>query len=419
MSGYAWTRCKLGTGLDSWLGRISANSFYTEFDGPAMNLWIARLNGVADDAALLTNVASEHGDVIRHTQTGPWRYVVFRSAVPTDTIRSRFASLRGIDALMKVETPYVLSSRRAVPERTRVSIGDEVTVGGDEFVVMAGPCSVESREQTTATARGVRASGARVLRGGAFKPRTSPFTFRGLGTRGLEILHDAGRRTGLPIVSEAMDVRDIDEVASFVDIVQIGMRNALNYSLLEEVGRHPEHPPVLLKRGIGSTLDEFLCAADYILAAGNPNVMLCLRGTVGARGQPSRGSLNIADVPALRMRTHLPIIVDPSHVAGDRDLVPAICAAALAAGADGLLIEVHHSPDNALVDGPQSLTLPQFAALMRRLRAISEALGRSMAAPLDGEPHAGHPYEDLALERPRMVESHDSNEADMLGSAQV
>lgn len=388
-----------------------------------MNLWIARLSGARDaDAARVATLASEHGELLQQTRLASRQYVLFRSEDPAARIRQRFSLLPGIEAVHPIDTPYVLSSRGATRERTRVRISAGLVVGGAEFVVMAGPCAVESRKQTLATAEGVRASGARVLRGGCFKPRTSPFSFRGLGRTGLEILQHAGRDTGLPVISEAMDARHLEHVIGAVDIVQIGMRNALNYCLLEALGQHPSRPPVLLKRGIGTSLDELLCAADYVLAGGNPNLLLCLRGTLGARNQPSRASLNIADIPALRQRTHLPIIVDPSHVAGDRKLVPAICAAAVAAGADGLLIEVHRDPERALVDGPQSLTLPQFAGLMRQLRALASAVGRTMAPSAEQPPGikgTDHAYDDLALERPPCEASHDPHETGVLGKAEV
>jgi len=319
---------------------------------------------------------------------------------PDAGLERELSRLPGVAEVFRPGTPYLLSARRTAPGRTRVPVRPELAVGGEEFVVMAGPCAVESALQVMAAAGPVAAAGARVLRGGAYKPRTSPFAFQGRGEEGLEILRQAGRETGLATVSEVLDLSCLDRVAERTDIVQVGMRNALNYPLLRALGRHPDRPPVLLKRGAGSTIDEFLCAADYILSGGNPNLILCLRGTVNFSNF-SRGSLNIADIPTLRRLTHLPVLVDPSHAAGRRELVPAMAAAALAAGADGLLVEVHHNPEEALSDGPQSITPGQFERLMRRLRRLAPIMGRTMAPLAGTEPAAaGHPLEDLDLEPP-------------------
>ncbi len=298
-----------------------------------------------------------------------------------------------------VDTPYVLSSRQVAEGRTRVPIHGGTVVGSEAFVVMAGPCTVESREQTLGVAGVVRDAGALVLRGGAFKPRTSPYSFQGLGKEGLEILAQAREETGLAVISEVMDQRELELVDGHVDILQVGMRNALNYALLRDIGQLPSRRPVLIKCGIGTTLGEFLSAADYVLAGGNPNVILCLRGTIGMT--EARASMNITDLPLLRKRTHLPIIMDPSHVAGRWDLVPAIAAAALVAGADGLLVEVHEAPENALADGDQSLMPGTFHRLMHRLRLLAATLGRTMAtAPRPRVKDTGHPLHDLCIEGP-------------------
>lgn len=346
-------------------------------------------------------MACEHGELVRTVRLASEAFVLVRSGRPEQEALARFTELPRVAAALSLDTPFILSSRLMTDLSTRVVIRPDLEVGGEEFVVMAGPCAVETDEQVRGTARSVRESGARVLRGGAFKPRTSPFSFQGHRLAGLEILQRAGQEAGLPIVSEVMATQDLDEVVQSVDILQVGMRNALNYSLLTAIGRHPGRPPVLLKRGVGSTLDELLCAADYVLQGGNPNVLLCLRGTLNGLGH-SRASLNIADIPALRRLTHLPIIVDPSHAAGRRDLVPAMSQAALVAGADGLLVEVHIKPEEALVDGPQSLTPHGFASMMQRLRDLSRVMGRTMHSDREPEEssepeHPSHTYGNLQV----------------------
>lgn len=339
------------------------------------------------------------GTLVRSVALGQDDFILFQSDEDVVSLEGDIGSLPGVVAFDLIETPYVLSARACRPERTTLRFDGDLVLGSEEFVVMAGPCTVETETQVRTIARSVAASGARVLRGGAFKPRTSPFSFQGRGVEGLQILRNAGKQERLLQVSEALSGDEVPDVVEAVDILQIGMRNALNYPLLDSIGRHPLRPPVLLKRGIGSTLEEFLAAADYILAGGNPNVMLCLRGTVDF-SRHSRASLNVADIPALRRMTHLPILVDPSHAAGHRELVPAMSAAALVAGADGLLVEVHHEPDLAWVDGPQSLTLRGFDDLMIRLRALAPAMGRWVYQVQVGERHDAHPMEDLGLERP-------------------
>ncbi|MBM4394478.1 MAG: 3-deoxy-7-phosphoheptulonate synthase [Deltaproteobacteria bacterium] len=315
-------------------------------------------------------------------------------------VAERIGRMPGVARVARIDSRYVLSAREAAPGRTAVRVDEGLEVGGREFVVIAGPCSVESGPQMRATARAVAGAGARALRGGAFKPRTSPFSFQGLGEEGLAILADVRRETGLAVVSELLGPRSLEAVDATVDVIQVGMRNALNYSLLKELGRLPSRRPVLLKCGIGTSLDEFLCAADYVLAGGNPNVILCLRGTVGF-SQESRCALNLVDIPALRARTHLPIVVDPSHAAGRWEFVPAVAASALVAGADGLLVEVHHDPAAALSDADQSLKPSRFHRMMHRLSLLAPVLGRTIAdltTPVcDPE---GHPMGDLCLEAP-------------------
>jgi len=258
---------------------------------------------------------------------------------------------------------------------TAIQVGEEL-VGGAAFTVIAGPCSVEGREMLLRTASGVRASGARLFRGGAFKPRTSPYAFRGLGHAALALLAEAREVTGLPVVTELMDARDIDAVDAVADVIQIGARNMQNFSLLAAVGERGT--PVLLKRGMSATVNELLLAAEHVMAHGNSQVILCERG-IRTFETSTRNTLDISAIPVLKQETHLPVIVDPSHAAGRADLVPALAAAALAVGADGLIVEVHPDPATALSDGAQSLTIEAFASLMRMLSPLAETCGR----PLD------------------------------------
>jgi len=288
---------------------------------------------------------------------------------------AHLADFPGVVRIEEVARPYKLVAREAQPEPTVIPLrGAEV--GGREFVVMAGPCSVESRDQLLETARIVVAAGARVLRGGAFKPRTSPYSFQGLGEEGLRLLAEARAATGLDVVTEVMSPEQVDLVAAHADILQVGARNMQNYALLEAVGR--SRKPVLLKRGMMSTLEELLLAAEYVMANGNRQVMLCERG-IRTFETTTRNTCDIGAVPALKSLTHLPVVVDPSHAVGVRDWVPAVARAALAAGADGIIVEVHPRPEEALSDGAQSLTPDGFAALMESLARIAPAVGRSLA----------------------------------------
>lgn len=256
-------------------------------------------------------------------------------------------------------------------KRTKIRVGD-VTIGED-FVVIAGPCSVESEEQTIETALRVKESGADMIRGGAFKPRSSPYAFQGLGIKGLQILEKAKKETGLPVVTEVLDPRDVSWVCEYVDVLQIGTRNMQNFSLLKEVGKADK--PVMLKRGMYSTLKEWLSCAEYILAEGNPNVILCERG-VRTIETYTRNTLDLAVVPSLREVTHLPVIVDPSHGTGRLSLIERMSLASVAAGADGIMVEVHCNPSEALCDGDQSLTPAMFASMMKKLRMLQEAMVR-------------------------------------------
>jgi 3-deoxy-7-phosphoheptulonate synthase len=270
-----------------------------------------------------------------------------------------------------------LVARLSNPEGTVVEVKG-VKIGGREIVVMAGPCAVESLEQLSETAMIVKAAGATILRGGAFKPRTSPYSFQGLKGEGLEMLGRVKADTGLPVVSEVMDTRQVETVARFADILQIGSRNMQNFPLLEEAGN--SQMPILLKRGMMATLDEYLHAAEYILARGNSSVILCERG-IRTFESATRFTLDLNAIPVLKQRTHLPVIVDPSHGTGHRDLVPTMSKAAIAAGADGLLVEVHYHPENAQCDGSQSLFPEDFAKMMKDLKKVAEAVGRSLYLP--------------------------------------
>jgi 3-deoxy-7-phosphoheptulonate synthase len=291
---------------------------------------------------------------------------------------SRIEALAGVAQVIHVTQPYKQVSREWRPENTVVTIAPGVTIGGPEIAVIAGPCSVESEEQIVASARAVKAGGAVALRGGAFKPRSSPYSFQGLGQKGLELLALAREETGLAIVTEAMDEEGAHLVAEYADCIQIGARNMQNYSLLKAVGRIDK--PVLLKRGMAATINDLLLSAEYILAEGNANVILCERG-VRTFDPATRNMFDLTAVPVVHSLSHLPIVADPSHGTGARDKVTPMARAAVAAGADGILVEVHPNPDRALSDGAQSLFPDQFAQLVAELRQIAGAIGRTVAKP--------------------------------------
>ncbi len=312
-----------------------------------------------------------HGHLVR----GAERTVigVVGAAIPP-TLREELEHFSGVKETLRITQPYKLVSRELRPTDTVVDVRG-VVVGGNRCVVIAGPCSVESEEQIMATARAVREAGASMLRGGAFKPRSSPYTFRGLGELGLRLLAQAREETGLPIVTEVMTPSDVDLVARYADVLQIGARNMQNYQLLEEVGR--TGMPVLLKRGLSATIEEWLLSAEYVVAQGNPNVILCERG-IRTFETATRNTLDLNAVALAKRRTHLPVIVDPSHGTGKWYLVPPLALASIASGADGIIIEVHPDPDRARSDGGQSLNLENFAALMPKLAAVAAAVGRSL-----------------------------------------
>ncbi|NQU17704.1 MAG: 3-deoxy-7-phosphoheptulonate synthase [Candidatus Saganbacteria bacterium] len=284
--------------------------------------------------------------------------------------------LPGVSEIVPIRKPYKLVSREFKKEDTVVKIGKKLSIGAkNPICVIAGPCSVESRKQINEIAQDVKKSGAAALRGGAFKPRTSPYSFQGLGVEGLKYLAEASRKTGLPVVTELMDPRELKPILKYADVIQIGARNIQNFPLLKEVGRVKK--PVLLKRGSGSTIEELLMSAEYILSEGNRNVILCERG-IRTYETYTRNTLDLNAVPVIKKLSHLPVVVDPSHGTGKWDLVEAMSAAAVACGADGLLIEVHNHPEEAFSDGSQSLRPDTFSNLMVRLKSIAQAVGRSL-----------------------------------------
>ncbi len=279
-----------------------------------------------------------------------------------------------VESVMPVQQPFKLASREVRPDPSEVRVNG-ISIGGKAIVVMAGPCSVESEAQVQEVADAVKAAGAKILRGGAFKPRTSPYAFQGLKEQGLKYLADARKRTGLPVVTEVLETESVELVAQYTDILQIGARNIQNFTLLRRVGEMGK--PVLLKRGMATSIQEFLLSAEYILAAGNPNVILCERG-IRTFETTTRFTLDLNAVPVLKKLSHLPVVVDPSHGTGHWDLVAPMAKGAVACGADGLIIEVHPKPEEALSDGPQSLKPSKFVQLMRELRPVAEAVGRSL-----------------------------------------
>jgi 3-deoxy-7-phosphoheptulonate synthase len=314
-----------------------------------------------------------------HLSEGEERTIVGVVGAPLPpTLDQEMESFSGVERVVRITKKHKLTGWDFHPLKTVIQIGD-VTIGGDEITIMAGPCSVESEEQTVTTARAVAAAGAKILRGGAFKPRTSPYEFRGLGERGLQILAQARDETGLKVITEVMTPSDVELVGRYTDIFQIGARNCQNFLLLEEVGKTQK--PVMLKRGPSVLIEEWLLAAEYVMAQGNPDVLLCERG-IRTFENATRNTLDVSAVPVLQSLSHLPVIVDPSQAAGKRALIGALSLAGIAAGADGLIIEVHPSPEHALSDGAQSIDLAEFDALMPRMRAVAEAVGRSLPVPV-------------------------------------
>jgi len=290
-------------------------------------------------------------------------------------LRDMLELLPDVDEVIPISRPYKLSSREFQSEDTIIKVGD-VALGGDELAIIAGPCAVETEEQLLQSARAVKAAGANILRGGAFKPSTSPYSFRGLGKDGLELLAQARRETGMPVITEVMTPHDVELVLRYADILQVGARNMQNFTLLDEVGK--AQMPVMLKRGLSATIQEWLLSAEYILAQGNRQVMLCERG-IRTFETYTRNTMDISAIPIIKKLSHLPIIADPSHGTGKWHLVTPVSLAAVAAGADGLMVEVHPSPEHALKDGAQSLTFENFQQLMAQVVPVAASVGRKMA----------------------------------------
>jgi len=311
-----------------------------------------------------------------HRSTGASHTVIGAIGVHPEFDTRDIELLEGVREVLRITQPYKLASRAFRPEGSVIDVGRGVKFGGPEVIVAAGPCAVESADQIARVAEGVARLGARVLRGGAFKPRTSPYSFQGMGEEGLKLLRKSADKCGLLVVSEIMDPSQMDLVTRYVDILQVGARNMQNYHLLRALGE--VRKPVLLKRGMSATIEEFLLSAEYIMSGGNYNVILCERG-IRTFETSTRNTLDIAAIPVIKKLSHLPIIADPSHGTGRRDKVAPMARAAVAAGADGLLIEVHHDPEHALSDGAQSLYPEQFAQLMAELRIIAPAVGRRVA----------------------------------------
>jgi len=305
-----------------------------------------------------------------HAMPGANRTAIGITGNPGSIDPTRFENLPGVAEAIRVTKPYKLITLDLRPEKTVVRVGD-AAIGGEELAIIAGPCAIESRAQAFAIAETVRRSGVRFFRGGAYKPRTSPYAFQGLGEEGLKILADVREAYGLKIVTEALDEAGVDMVERYGDMIQLGARNMQNFSLLKRAGR--SHLPVLLKRGLSATLDEWLLAAEYVMAEGNYNVVLCERG-IRTFAQHTRNTLDLAAIPAVRRISHLPVIVDPSHGTGKNYMVTPLARAGVAVGADGLIVEVHDQPERALSDGAQALTLDQYEALVNEVRAIYEVI---------------------------------------------
>jgi len=308
-----------------------------------------------------------------HKSTGVTRTVLGAVGQGTPD-RALIELMDGVHEVLRISEPYKLASRTFKPDGTVITVGD-VRIGGDEVIVMAGPCSAENEAQVRASAAAVRKAGAKIFRGGAFKPRSSPYSFQGLGEEGLRLLRDAASAENLKLVTEVMDLSQIELIDRYADIFQVGARNMQNFTLLRELGH--ARKPVLLKRGISATIEEWLLSAEYVLSGGNTDVILCERG-IRTFETATRNTFDISAIPVVRKLSHLPIVADPSHGAGRRDMVVPMARAAVAAGADGLIIEVHQDPDHALSDGAQSLFPSQFDRLMAELRIIAPAIGRSI-----------------------------------------
>jgi 3-deoxy-7-phosphoheptulonate synthase len=332
---------------------------------------IMRTDATKVEISSVVERVERHG-LHAHLSTGEERTVIGIVGDSRLIIQEQFVHLPGVDRIIPISRPYKLASREFIPQDSKFPLNG-INIGENGVVLIAGPCSVENRTQLLETAHAVREAGAHALRGGAFKPRTSPYSFQGLGELGLELLAEARQATGMPIVTEIMAPEDIQLVTSYADVLQIGARNMQNYALLNAVGK--SHHPVLLKRGLMATIDELLMSAEYILSHGNRRIVLCERG-IRTYETATRNTTDINAVPVLKSLTHLPVILDPSHSTGHWEYVAAISRAAVAAGADGLIIEVHNNPSEALSDGNQSLKPERFAELVSQVRAVAESVGR-------------------------------------------
>lgn len=341
-----------------------------------MDIIVLRQDATEEDMRHVVKKLEGHG-LRTHISTGTERTiigVIGDTSKITEEEEDAFRAASGVENVLRILKPYKLASREFRKENTEIHVRG-IVIGGKKIQVMAGPCAVESKTVLTAIAERVKAGGAAFLRGGAYKPRTSPYSFQGLGEEGLEYLAEARERTGLPVVTEIMDPRDLDAIVKYSDIIQIGARNMQNFRLLLEVGSAQK--PVLLKRGLSSTIKEWLMSAEYIMSRGNHEVMLCERG-IRTFETATRNTLDLSAVPVLKQLTHLPVVVDPSHGVGKRDLVAPMAKAAVAAGADALIIEVHTNPEEAMSDGEQSLKPEHFEKLMKELKPIAQAVGREI-----------------------------------------
>lgn len=340
------------------------------------------MNGKTDnsDVEKVIKKLHEMGHEV-HISRGERRIVLGVIGEVENLVSVPFYAYKGVEEIIRILKPYKLASREFMDSNTTIKVKD-ITIGGKEVIVMAGPCVVENEQQIFKTARQVKALGAKILRGGAFKPRTSPYSFQGLGEEGLKLLAQVGKEIGLAVVTEVMSDNQIDLVAKYTDIFQVGARNMQNFALLKELGKTKK--PILLKRGMSATLEELLLSAEYILSQGNYEVILCERG-IRTFENYTRNTLDLSAVPALKELSHLPVIVDPSHATGKWRLVSPMAKAAIAAGADGLLIEVHPEPKNSLSDGAQTLNFDKFTQLMKELRPIIQAVDREFNFPVEGE----------------------------------
>src|SRR5882757_1838386 len=311
-----------------------------------------------------------------HRTTGASQVILAGVGSPTQFDVTEFQVMGGVQDAYRISSPYKLAGRSFRPEGTKVTFPNGVVVGGNEVIVMAGPCSVESREQILLSAQQVAAAGGKFLRGGAYKPRSSPYSFQGMGIEGLKLLREVGDKTGLLVITEVMEISQIEPMLEYIDCFQVGARNMQNFNLLRELGH--VRKPVLLKRGIAATIEEVLLSAEYILSGGNYDLMLCERG-IRTYETYTRNTMDISAIPVLKKLTHLPVMGDPSHGVGIRDLVPPMALASVAAGADGLLMEMHPNPDKAMSDGAQSLYPEQLEKLIAKLRLLAPVVGRSVA----------------------------------------